>query len=67
MSIKRSGLTKPVYVVCVKALQQGSIIINKGDKFELVHDIGSMYVLKSAEGVELIVPKDSFLDVDGDA
>jgi len=62
MSIYRSGLASTVYVVCLSELKIGELIIKKGEKCELVQDIGSMYVIKTPKGEETVVPKDAFAD-----
>ena len=64
VSIKRSGVVRPTYVICIKALIVDKLVIKEGDKYELLHDMGSMYVLKNPDGGDLIVPKDSFEDIE---
>ena len=60
MSIFRSGLVKPVLVVCIKELSQKDLGVKTGDQCELVLDMGSMYVIKTPAGFEAVVPKEDF-------
>ena len=56
MSIVRSGLVKPVYVICQKTLAGFEV----GKKYELILDMGTMYVIKTPAGQDAVVPKESF-------
>ena len=64
MSIHRSGLVKPVRVQCVQALKVSDVTFIIGEKYELVLDMGIMYVLKTPSGQEAVVPKDAFTPVE---
>ena len=60
MAITRSGLVKPVLVVCLKPLTVNGASFEVGKTYELVLNMGSMFVVKTANGLDAMVPKDSF-------
>lgn len=66
MSIHRSGLVKAVYVVCTSRLDVDGILLEVGQKYELIHDIGSMYIVRGPNGRELVAPKGIFKPDDGE-
>lgn len=66
MSIRRSGLRSIVYLICKEDIDISGVKLKKDEKYELVHDIGSLYVLKTSTGEELIAPKDIFREVEQD-
>ena len=61
MSIFRSGVVKPVFVICLKDLSVSDFIFSEGEKYELVLDMGTMYVVKNPMGKEAVVSKDAFV------
>ncbi len=61
MSIHRSGVNTRVQVICLLDINIEGTILKSGQKYELLHDLGSMYVL-NIEGKEVVVPKDAFKD-----
>ena len=63
MSIRRSGLVKPVVLLCVKELNDPVFKLRSGEKCELILDLGAMYMVKSESGQEAVVSKDSFVVV----
>lgn len=62
MSIRRSGIRNAIYVVSTANLTLGDIKIKAGEKFELIQDLGSVYVLKTLDAQEIIAPKSIFRD-----
>ena len=60
MAIHRSGLANPVYVLCLR----GVLDFKAGEKYVLVLDLGTMYVLKDNKGQDTVAPKDAFRVVD---
>lgn len=61
MSIHRSGVQNSVLVVCLTDIKLDGINLKSGEKYVLVHDLGSMYVL-DVDGKEVVAPKDIFKD-----
>lgn len=61
MSIQRSGLVKPVKVLCVKPLNDQTLAIKEGETCELILEMSTMYVVKTSKGQETVVPKDAFV------
>jgi hypothetical protein len=61
MSIFRSGMAKPVFVKCLETIYQDSFVIEAGHKYELVLEMGTMYVIKMPNNQEAVVPKDGFV------
>jgi len=61
MSIHRSGVHTRVQVICLSDINLEGIILKSGEKYDLVHDLGSMYVL-NVDGKEVVAPKDIFKD-----
>ena len=59
MSIHRSGLNSVTIVICVTDIELNGLILKSGEKYELIHDLVSMYVL-IIKGNEVIAPKDIF-------
>lgn len=45
----------------MKALSAGGQSFQVGEVFELALDMGTLYVLKTAAGQDVLVPKDSFV------
>ncbi len=60
MSIHRSGLVNPVFVLCVRDIMD----FKKGERYQLVLDMGLSYVLKDKSGQDTVAPKDAFQVVD---
>jgi hypothetical protein len=61
MGIVRTGLTTPVMLLCVKPIQSGALSCEVGKQYELVLDMGSMYVIKGPGEADAVVPKDAFV------
>jgi len=61
MSIFRSGVVKPVFLVCVKPCLEGGITFKEGEKYELVLEMAAMYVVRTPNKLETVVPKDAFV------
>ncbi|MEZ4814876.1 MAG: hypothetical protein R3A80_06675 [Bdellovibrionota bacterium] len=62
MSIHRSGVRKAVTLVCKYKLDLPDLTIQENEKVELIHDLGSMYVVLNQAGKEAVVPKDAFAE-----
>jgi hypothetical protein len=61
MSIFRSGLVHSTFVLCVKDVEGAGFKCKEGQRYELVLDLGSMYVLKMPDGQEAVVTKQAFV------
>lgn len=59
-------MIKTVYVICTSRLDVDGILLEVGQKYELIHDIGSMYIVKGPNGRELVAPKGIFKADDGE-
>ena len=51
-------------LVCIRKLEMPGLILEVGEQVELLHDLGSMYVIKYKTAEEFVVPKDSFKDAE---
>jgi hypothetical protein len=60
MGIHRSGLMNQTFIICVRPWVQGDFKAAVGDRFELVLAMATMFVIKTPQGAEILVPKDSF-------
>ena len=64
MSIRREGTKSEVYVVCKTTIKLEGTTLQEGQKYILVNDLGTLYVLLSADGQEILAPKELFKDSD---